>query len=387
MTNKMQDFMDEIEKSMVQLYRGDIVSGKVIDISENEVIVNIGYKSDGIISKEEISSDNSINPHDILKPGDKIDVYVLKVDDDEGNVLLSKKRVDIERGWQELEKMYETESILSTKVIEVVKGGVISISNGIRCFIPASQLSNIYVENLDEFIGETFNTKIIEFNRKKNKVVLSRKVVLLQELVEIKNKVFHQLEKGQIIQGRVKQITSFGVFVDIGGIDGLIHISELSWGRVEHPSEILKIDDKVEVEVLDFDKETERISLSLKSTQPEPWQHVHEKYKKDDIIKGRVVKIVDFGAFVEIEAGLDGLVHISEISKDHVEKVSDVLEVNQIVDVKILDINQEERRMSLSISAAIPGNEKDNIMKHVEDVNVSIGDAIGFENNEENKES
>lgn len=387
MTNKMQDFMDEIEKSMVQLYRGDIVSGKVIDISENEVIVNIGYKSDGIISKEEISSDNSINPHDILKPGDKIDVYVLKVDDGEGNVLLSKKRVDIERGWQELEKMYETESILSTKVIEVVKGGVISISNGIRCFIPASQLSNIYVENLDEFIGETFNTKIIEFNRKKNKVVLSRKVVLLQELVEIKNKVFHQLEKGQIIQGRVKQITSFGVFVDIGGIDGLIHISELSWGRVEHPSEILKIDDKVEVEVLDFDKETERISLSLKSTQPEPWQHVHEKYKKDDIIKGRVVKIVDFGAFVEIEAGLDGLVHISEISKDHVEKVSDVLEVNQIVDVKILDINQEERRMSLSISAAIPGNEKDNIMKHVEDVNVSIGDAIGFENNEENKES
>ncbi|NLM04770.1 MAG: 30S ribosomal protein S1 [Clostridiales bacterium] len=387
MTNKMQDFMDEIEKSMVQLYRGDIVSGKVIDISENEVIVNIGYKSDGIISKEEISSDNSINPHDILKPGDKIDVYVLKVDDGEGNVLLSKKRVDIERGWQELEKMYETESILSTKVIEVVKGGVISISNGIRCFIPASQLSNIYVENLDEFIGETFNTKIIEFNRKKNKVVLSRKVVLLQELEEIKNKVFHQLEKGQIIQGRVKQITSFGVFVDIGGIDGLIHISELSWGRVEHPSEILKIDDKVEVEVLDFDKETERISLSLKSTQPEPWQHVHEKYKKDDIIKGRVVKIVDFGAFVEIEAGLDGLVHISEISKDHVEKVSDVLEVNQIVDVKILDINQEERRMSLSISAAIPGNEKDNIMKHVEDVNVSIGDAIGFENNEENKES
>lgn len=387
MTNKMQDFMDEIEKSMVQLYRGDIVSGKVIDISENEVIVNIGYKSDGIISKEEISSDNSINPHDILKPGDKIDVYVLKVDDGEGNVLLSKKRVDIERGWQELEKVYETESILSTKVIEVVKGGVISISNGIRCFIPASQLSNIYVENLDEFIGETFNTKIIEFNRKKNKVVLSRKVVLLQELVEIKNKVFHQLEKGQIIQGRVKQITSFGVFVDIGGIDGLIHISELSWGRVEHPSEILKIDDKVEVEVLDFDKETERISLSLKSTQPEPWQHVHEKYKKDDIIKGRVVKIVDFGAFVEIEAGLDGLVHISEISKDHVEKVSDVLEVNQIVDVKILDINQEERRMSLSISAAIPGNEKDNIMKHVEDVNVSIGDAIGFENNEENKES
>lgn len=387
MTNKMQDFMDEIEKSMVQLYRGDIVSGKVIDISENEVIVNIGYKSDGIISKEEISSDNSINPHDILKPGDKIDVYVLKVDDGEGNVLLSKKRVDIERGWQELEKVYETESILSTKVIEVVKGGVISISNGIRCFIPASQLSNIYVENLDEFIGETFNTKIIEFNRKKNKVVLSRKVVLLQELEEIKNKVFHQLEKGQIIQGRVKQITSFGVFVDIGGIDGLIHISELSWGRVEHPSEILKIDDKVEVEVLDFDKETERISLSLKSTQPEPWQHVHEKYKKDDIIKGRVVKIVDFGAFVEIEAGLDGLVHISEISKDHVEKVSDVLEVNQIVDVKILDINQEERRMSLSISAAIPGNEKDNIMKHVEDVNVSIGDAIGFENNEENKES
>lgn len=385
MTNKMQDFMDEIEKSMVRLHRGDIVSGQIIDVNENEVIVNVGYKADGIITKDEVTNDGTINLHDILKKDEEIDVYVLKLDDGEGNVLLSKKRVDIEKGWQLLESINETESILETKVIEVVKGGVISISHNIRCFIPASQLSNSYVQDLDEYIGQTFNTKIIELDRRKNKVVLSRKAVLLDELEEVKNKVFSKLEKGQIIQGRVKQITNFGAFIDIGGIDGLVHISELSWGRIKHPSDILKINDSVEVEILDFDKESNKISLSLKNTQPEPWKHVHENYQKDEIVQGKVIKFVSFGAFVEVEPGLDGLVHISEISKNHIDKASDVLEINEIVKVKILDINQEDKRMSLSIVSALPDKIDDNI-KYDDEVSVSIGEAIGF-NDEENKES
>lgn len=388
MNNEMQNLMEEIEKSMVRLHRGDIVNGKVINVTENEIIVNVGYKADGIIPKQEISNDNSIDPRDIAKEGDEITVYVLKVDDGEGNVLLSKKKVDAEKGWQDLEKINEAQSIVETKVIEVVRGGVIAISRGIRCFIPASQLSNRYVEDLDAFVGKSFNTKIIEFDRKRNKVVLSRKIVILEELKEKKNEIFSQLKKGQHIKGEVKQITDFGAFVDIGGMDGLVHISEMSWGRVKHPSEILKIGDSVEVEVLDFEKASERISLSLKNTQPQPWEHVNENYQIGDIVEGKVVKLVDFGAFVELEPGLDGLVHISEISKEHIAKPSDVLEIYEKINVKILDINKEERRMSLSIISATTKDNQDITEYSTADTRVTIADAIStFDNPIKNKES
>ena len=377
MNNEMQNLMEEIERSMVQLHRGDIVSGKVINVSENEIIVNVGYKADGIIPKQEISNDNTIDPRDIAKEGDEINVYVIKVDDGEGNVLLSKKRVDAEKGWQDLEKINESQSLVETKVIEAVRGGVISISRGIRCFIPASQLSNRYVDDLDAFVGKSFNTKVIEFDRKRNKVVLSRKTVLLDELKEKKNQVFSQLEKGQNVRGEVRQITDFGAFIDIGGMDGLVHISEMSWGRVKHPSEVLKIGDSVEVEVLDFDKVSERISLSLKNTQPEPWENVDQNYQIESIVEGKVVKLVDFGAFVELEPGLDGLVHISEISKEHIAKPSDILTVGQKVSIRILDINKEEKRMSLSMLLNKSEDKEDLTQYSINDTEVTIGDAIG----------
>ncbi|SDK48680.1 30S ribosomal protein S1 [Natronincola ferrireducens] len=390
MHNEMENLMAEIEKSMVKLHRGDIVNGKVINVTQNEIVVNLGYKSDGIIPKEEISNDTSISPKDITKVGDEIKVYILKVDDGEGNVLLSKKRVDSEKGWQDLEKIKDAQSLVETKVIEAVRGGVVALARGIRCFIPASQLSNRYVEDLSEFVGKNFNTRIIEFDRKKAKVVLSRKIVLKEELKEKKNEVFSKLTKGEKIQGEVKQITDFGVFVDIGGIDGLVHISELSWGRVKHPSEILKSGDKVEVEILDFDKETEKISLSLKSTQKQPWEQIEEKYKAGDIVEGKVVKLVDFGAFVELEAGLDGLVHISQISDKHIAKPAEVLNVNDSVKVKILDINKEEKRISLSITAVEKKDEEEVTSEYIsDDAPVTIGDIINTSDNigEENRES
>ncbi|MCC5909880.1 MAG: 30S ribosomal protein S1 [Clostridiaceae bacterium] len=387
MNNEMENLMEEIEKSMVQLHRGDIVTGKVINVTDNEIIVNVGYKADGIIPRTEISNDTSINPREIVQKDDEIKVYVVKVDDGEGNVLLSKKKVDAEKGWQDLEKINETESLLEAKVTDMVKGGVVAVARGIRCFIPASQLSNRYVDDLSTFVGKTFNTRIIEFDPKRNKVVLSRKKVLQEEQKEKKNEIFADLQKGQQLKGEVKQITNFGAFIDIGGVDGLAHISELSWGRVNHPSEVLETGDIVKVEVLDFDKSSGKISLSIKNTQSQPWKNIEENYKIGDVIIGRVVKLVDFGAFVEIEPGLDGLVHISQISDKHITKPSEELTVDQKVNVKILDINKEEKRLSLSIIAAKEKqNEKEEPTNYRTDEDaVTIGDVINTSN--ENKES
>lgn len=386
MSNEMQNFMDEIEKSMVRLHRGDIVTGKVINVTDNEIMVNVGYKSDGIIPKEEITNDHTVNPKSLVAIGDEIKVYVIKVDDGEGNVLLSKKRVDLQKGWDDLEKIKDTEALLETKVIEVVKGGVISLSRGIRCFIPASQISDSYVEDLTQYIGKSFNTKIIEIDRRRNKVVLSRKIVLKQEKEEIKKEIFAKLEKGQRIKGEVKNIADFGAFVDIGGIDGLIHISDLSWNRVRHPREILQVGDSVEVEVLDLDKEKEKISLGLKQTRPHPWQVAGEKYQVGDVVEGKVVRMLDYGAFVELEPGVDGLVHISEISEKYVTKPSQELELGQMVKAKILDINIEQTRISLSIAAANKTEVEEETEFTSDDSPVTIGDVISNVN-EEDKES
>ncbi|KAB3524947.1 30S ribosomal protein S1 [Alkaliphilus serpentinus] len=385
MSNDMQNYMEEIEKSMVRLHRGDIVTGKVINVTDNEIMVNVGYKSDGVIPRDEISNEPNVNPRSLANIGDEIKVLVMKLDDGEGNLLLSKKRVDVQKGWDDIEKIHETNALMETKVIEVVKGGLISISRGIRCFIPASQVSDTYVENLEAFIGKTFNTKVLEFDRRKNKVVLSRKVVLTQEREELKKEILKTIEVGKRVTGEVKNITNFGAFVDIGGIDGLIHISDMAWNRVKHPSDVLKVGEKVEVEILDFNKETEKLSLGLKQTQPQPWDLIDEKYKIGDIVEGKVVRMVDYGAFVELEAGLDGLVHISEISDKYIQKPAQELEIGQIVMVKILDIDAEQKRISLSITAANKVEDPEETQL-VTDDQVTIGDVINTLP-EENKES
>lgn len=374
----MQNLMEEIEKSMVRLRRGEIVSGKVINVTNNEIFVNVGYKSDGIIPKDEISNDITVQPSELVKEGDEIKVYVLSLDDGDGNVLLSKKRVDLTKGWDDLEKIKEAESLVETKVIEAVKGGVVAIARGVRCFIPASQLSDRFVDNLKSFEGKSFTTKVMEIDRKRNKAVLSRKVVLAEENKHKKVELFSKLDKGMQISGEVKRITDFGAFVDIGGIDGLVHISDLSWGRVKHPSEVVTIGDVVKVVVLDFDKDKGKVSLGLKQTQKQPWDDVELKYPIGSIVEGKVVRLVDFGAFVELEVGLDGLVHISQISEKHIAKPSEELHIGQKVKVKVLDVKPEEKRISLSITAA---DEKEEAIEYVAENNpTTIGEIL-----EENK--
>lgn len=357
--NLMLEMMEEIENSLRVPRRGTTVKGSVIQVTDNEIMVNIGYKSDGIIPKNEISSDSSVNPRDVAKEGDEIEAFVIKVDDGEGNILLSKKRVDAEKDWEVLEEVVNENKVIPVQVAQAVKGGVTANYKEIRGFIPASQLSTSYVSDLQEFIGKELHVRVIDLNRAKRKVVFSRRVVVKEEN-EVKSRLlWESIEKGKVVEGEVKRTTDFGAFVDIGGVDGLVHISDLSWGRVKRPTDIVKIGDIIKVVVLDFDKEKNRISLGLKQTTPEPWTTVDEKYHVNDIVEGTVVKLADFGAFVAIEEGVDGLVHISQICERHIAKPSEELKVGQKVQVKILELNKESKRISLSIKEAVESNDEE----------------------------
>ncbi|MBW4828767.1 MAG: bifunctional 4-hydroxy-3-methylbut-2-enyl diphosphate reductase/30S ribosomal protein S1 [Clostridiaceae bacterium] len=360
------EMMKAIENSMVYLQRGSIVKGNVILVTDNEVMVNVGYKSDGIIERTELSSDPNISPKELFKEGDEIDVYVIKLDDGEGNVVLSSKRVENVKNWDEVEKIYENQEKVECKAIEVVKGGVIALVNGLRGFIPASLLSVNYVRNLEEYKGKTLLVKIIDFNRNKNKIILSRKEIEKEEIDEIKNKVWDSLEIGKVIEGEVKRITNFGAFVDIGGIDGLVHISDLSWNKIKHPSEVVSEGEKIKVEILDFNKENDRISLGLKQILPKPWDLFIDNCKVGDIVEGKIVNLLDFGAFVRLDSGVDGLVHISQISNEHVNRPSDKLKIGEKVKVKIMDIDEEKERISLSIKEVLEEDKEEYIIENKE---------------------
>lgn len=374
--NDFNNMLEAIEASMVKLHRGDIVKGKVISVNDDEVMVNVGYKSDGLITKDELTVDHTISPNEIVKEGDEIEVYVLKLDDGDGNVLLSRKRIVNMKSWDELEVSYNNNELVEAKVIEIVKGGVIVTVKGVKGFIPASHLSSRYVEDLSKYLGKTMDVKIIEFDKRKKRIVLSRKIVEKELEEKLKNKTWNSLKVGNTIEGEVKRITNFGAFVDIGGVDGLIHISELSWGRVNHPSEVVKIGDKVQVCVLDFDKEKERVSLGLKQTKPHPWENISARYKVNDIVEGKVIKLLDFGAFVNLEEGVDGLVHVSQISNSRVNKPSDKLKIGQIVKVKIIDINEKDQKISLSIKEATNTSNSKDLNKYNNNDNITIGEIV-----------
>lgn len=373
---KMEELLDD---AMVSLNKGDIVEGEVITVGDDEVSVNVNYKADGIITKEELSSEADIDPKEVVSVGDKINVLVLDINDGEGNVVLSKKRVDDQKALDDLETAYENGEVVSAKVNGVVKGGVTVNLNGIRGFIPASQVSTSFIKDLNTLVGETLESKIIEFDKSKNNIVLSRKDVEAKEDESNKAKVWSNIQKGQKITGEVKRLTNFGAFIDIGGIDGLAHISELSWSRVEHPSEILSVGEQVEVLILDLDEEKERVSLGVKQLAAHPWDNVEENYEEQSIVEGKIVRILDFGAFVELEKGIDGLVHISEISDEHITDPAEVLNVGDTVKVKILNIDADERKMGLSIKEADP--EKTEALKKYssgnDDEGTTIGDILG----------
>ena len=372
----MQEMLDSLEGTLKRIKAGDLIKGTVLAVNENEVFVNIGYITDGIIQKHELSEDSELSTSEVVKVGDEILVYVISVNDGEGNVELSLKRAEYYKVWDEFKDSFENGTLINVKVNEAVKGGVTAIVKGARAFIPASQLSLSYVDSLEEFVGKSLEVKVIELDVDKQKVVLSRKEVEKAAAEENKEKIWNTLTKGEKRKGIVKRLAKFGAFVDIGGIDGLIHISDMSWKRVLDPSEILSIGDKVEVFVLDFDKAKGRISLGLKEIEKDPWISFLEKSKVGDIYTGKVVNLQSFGAFVEIEDGIEGLVHVSCISEDNVSKPSNVLKLGDEVKVKLLEIDENNKKISLSIKDASSDNQTDYSDYKDSGSMVSIGDLF-----------
>ena len=346
--------MEDVEKTLVQLRPGQIVTGTVVQITEDEVCVNVGYKADGLVKKSDLSSTD-------VKVGDEIEVEVVKVNDGEGNVLLSQKNIINRKAWEEIVAKQEAGEFVEGVGKEAVKGGLLADVMGVRTFIPASQLSLRYVEKIDEFVGQTMTLKIIEIDKAKKRIVASRKQVLQVEEAARKKELWNTFEVGSIVKGTVRRLADFGAFVDIGGVNGLVHVTDLSWGRVKHPSDVVSVGQEIDVKILNVDPERERISLSYKQTQPRPWTVAGEKYPVGSVVEGKVVRITTFGAFVELEPGLDGLVHISQCALTRIAKVEDAVNVGDIVRVKVLDVNTEAKRISLSIREVLEDEALDSV--------------------------
>lgn len=371
----------DITEKETSLEIGDIVQGKVVKIETSQAFVDVGYKWDGILPISEISSLHVDQISDVLNVGDEIECKVIRLDEEHDKLILSKKAVDAERAWKVLQQKYEANETIQATVAEIVKGGLV-VDLGVRGFIPASLVERHYVEDFSDYKGKELTLKVIEIDPEKNKLILSRKAVLDEELKKKKEEVLHSLQEGQIIEGTVQRLTDFGAFVDVGGVDGLVHVSELAWHRVQHPSDVLSEGDRVKVKVLKVIPESERISLSLKEAVPGPWEEVDQHIQVGEIITGTVRRLVSFGAFVEVYPGVEGLVHISQISTRHIATPSEVLKVNQEVQVKVLDMKPEQKRISLSIREAEEDQRKEaeKVEKQAEEethsgLNVTLGEV------------
>ena len=342
------ELIPDYDSTFPIINEGEVVRGKVVRVDKDEVLIDIGYKSEGVIPVSELSIRRSVNPSDEVNIGDEIDALVMTKEDADGRLILSKKRARFEMAWKRIEQAAESGEPVEGTVIEVVKGGLI-LDLGVRGFLPASLVDIRRVQDLDEFMGQTLRCKVIELNRSRNNVVLSRRAVLEEERKEMRQAILDRLSPGDVVTGTISNIVDFGAFVDLEGIDGLIHISELSWSHVNHPSELLEIGQEVQVKVLDIDRERQRISLGLKQTQSDPWQQVIDSYDQGDVVDGKVTKVVTFGAFIEIVPGVEGLVHISELAQHHVENPREVVSQGDTVKARIIEMDPERRRLSLSL--------------------------------------
>jgi small subunit ribosomal protein S1 len=347
-------FLAAIDATIKYFNDGDIVTGTVVKVDRDEVLLDIGYKTEGVIPSKELSIKHDVDPFEVVSVGDVIEALVQQKEDKEGRLILSKKRAQYERAWGTIEKIKEEDGVVTGHVIEVVKGGLI-IDIGLRGFLPASLVEMRRVRDLQPYVGMELEAKIIELDKNRNNVVLSRRAWLEQTQSEVRQNFLTQLQKGQIRKGVVSSIVNFGAFVDLGGVDGLVHVSELSWKHIDHPSEVVEVGQEVTVEVLDVDMDRERVSLSLKATQEDPWQAFARTHQIGQIVPGKVTKLVPFGAFVRVEEGIEGLVHVSELAERHVEIPEQVVQVNDDVLVKIIDIDLERRRISLSLKQANEG--------------------------------
>ncbi|NKZ05128.1 30S ribosomal protein S1 [Actinomadura latina] len=347
-------FLAAIDETIKYFNDGDIVEGTVVKVDRDEVLLDIGYKTEGVIPSRELSIKHDVDPNEVVTVGDHVEALVLQKEDKEGRLILSKKRAQYERAWGTIEKIKDEDGIVTGTVIEVVKGGLI-LDIGLRGFLPASLVEMRRVRDLQPYVGRELEAKIIELDKNRNNVVLSRRAWLEQTQSEVRQTFLNTLQKGQVRKGVVSSIVNFGAFVDLGGVDGLVHVSELSWKHIDHPSEVVEVGQEVTVEVLDVDMERERVSLSLKATQEDPWQQFARTHQIGQVVPGRVTKLVPFGAFVRVEEGIEGLVHISELAERHVEIPEQVVQVGDEIFVKIIDIDLDRRRISLSLKQANEG--------------------------------
>ena len=346
-----EDFLAAIDATIKYFNDGDLVEGIVVKVDRDEVLLDIGYKTEGVIPSRELSIKHDVDPSEVVTVGDSVEALVLTKEDKEGRLILSKKRAQYERAWGTIEKIKEEDGVVEGLVIEVVKGGLI-VDIGLRGFLPASLVEMRRVRDLQPYIGKTLEAKIIELDKNRNNVVLSRRSYLEKTQSQVRQTFLNQLQRGQIRNGVVSSIVNFGAFVDLGGVDGLVHVSELSWKHIDHPSEVVQVGDEVTVEVLEVDMDRERVSLSLKSTKEDPWQHFARTHGINQVVPGKVTKLVPFGAFVRVDEGIEGLVHISELAERHIEMPEQIVQVNDDIFVRVIDIDLERRRISLSLKQA-----------------------------------
>ncbi|MEO6956878.1 MAG: 30S ribosomal protein S1 [Antricoccus sp.] len=349
-----EDFLAAVDATIKYFNDGDIVEGTIVKVDRDEVLLDIGYKTEGVIPSRELSIKHDIDPNEVVSVGDQVEALVLQKEDKEGRLILSKKRAQYERAWGKIEQLKEADEPVKGTVIEVVKGGLI-LDIGLRGFLPASLVEMRRVRDLQPYVGKEIEAKIIELDKNRNNVVLSRRAFLEQTQSEVRSDFLNQLQKGQVRKGVVSSIVNFGAFVDLGGVDGLVHVSELSWKHIDHPSEVVEVGNEVTVEVLEVDLDRERVSLSLKATQEDPWRQFARTHQIGHVVPGKVTKLVPFGAFVRVEDGIEGLVHISELAERHVEIPEQVAQVGDELMVKVIDIDLERRRISLSLKQANEG--------------------------------
>ena len=344
-------FEQMLEESLKTIHTGEVVEGTVIDVKPEEIILNIGYKSDGVLTRNEYTNEPNVDLTTVAKPGDTMEVKVLKVNDGEGQVILTYKRLAADRGNKRIEEAFNNKEVLTAKVAQVLEGGLSVIIDEVRIFIPASLVSDVYEKDLNKYAGQEIQFVISEYNPKRRRYIGDRKQLLVAEKAEMQKKLLESIQVGDVVEGTVKNVTDFGAFIDIGGADGLLHISEMSWGRVENPKKVFKVGDKVKTFIKDISGT--KIALSLKFEDANPWKDAESKYAVGNEVTGKIARMTDFGAFVELEPGVDALLHVSQISKEHIEKPSDVLKVGDEVTAKVVDFNSKDKKISLSIKALL----------------------------------
>ena len=376
-------FEQMLEESLKTIHTGEVVEGIVIDVKPEEIILNIGYKSDGVLTRNEYTNEPNVDLTTVAKPGDTMEVKVLKVNDGEGQVLLTYKRLAADRGNKRIEEAYNNREVLKAKVAQVLDGGLSVVVEEVRIFIPASLVSDTYEKDLNKYAGQEIEFVISEYNPKRRRYIGDRKQLIREEKAELQKKLFETIKPGDTVEGTVKNVTDFGAFIDLGGCDGLLHISEMSWGRVENPKKVFKVGDVLKVLIKDISGT--KIALSLKFEDANPWKGAADKYAVGNEVSGRVARMTDFGAFIELEPGIDALLHVSQISREHIEKPADVLKVGQEVTARVVDFNEADRKISLSIKAMLtsaPAEPKEDADVVSVDIDAMISNESAEEENE-----